>query len=309
MSHNKRIIRLPEVMEKAAEVANEIITDDDLVNQPKRVSLFGIPRGGLLPAGLVAGALNTAGYEAGITDNLEVATHFIDDIIDSGKTSREWMGKKHIPFYALFDAAEETDWIVFPWEQTSGGDDASADDIPVRLLQFVGEDPTRGGLQETPKRFLKAWQFWTSGYGVKDEDIGTILKAFEDGADKCDEMVVQTNIPVYSQCEHHLAPFFGVAHIAYIPNGKIVGLSKMSRLVEVYARRLQVQERLTNQIADALVKHLNPVGVGVVLQCRHMCMESRGIQQQGTSTTTSALRGAMREQQATRDEFMRLING
>lgn len=172
------------------------------------------------------------------------------------------------------------------------------------LLRFMGEDPDREGLDETPKRFLRAWQDMTCGYNMKPEDV---LKVFEDGAEQYDQMVFQRDIPIYSNCEHHLLPFFGVAHIAYIPNGRIVGLSKMSRLVDVFAKRLQVQERLTTQIAKALDEHLDPVGVGVILECRHMCMESRGICKAGTVTTTTALYGALRDEPETRSEFLSLV--
>ena len=127
-----------------------------------------------------------------------------------------------------------------------------------------------------------------------------------DGAESYDEMVLVKNIPIYSQCEHHLVPFFGVAHIAYIPNGKIVGLSKLSRVADIFARRLQVQERLTNQIADALEDNLQPRGIAVVLECRHLCMEARGICQQGHTTVTSAMRGVLLNNSAARNEFLRL---
>lgn len=163
----------------------------------------------------------------------------------------------------------------------------------------------RAGLVETPNRFLQAWRFWTSGYDQRPENV---LKSFEDGAQGYDEMVVVNNIPVFSFCEHHIAPFFGKAHVAYIPDGKVVGLSKIPRLVEVFARRLQVQERLTVQIADALVTHLQPKGVGVILECRHLCMESRGVQLPGCVTSTSALRGAM-QQEKVRGEFLALKKG
>ena len=138
-------------------------------------------------------------------------------------------------------------------------------------------------------------------------DAGTVLKVFEDGAENYDEMVLVKDIPFYSHCEHHMAPFFGTATIAYIPNGKIVGLSKLSRLTKVFANRLQVQERLTAQIADAIVKHLDPRGVGVVVRARHLCMESRGICQQGHHTVTSALRGRMTVPEV-RAEFMQLAS-
>lgn len=173
------------------------------------------------------------------------------------------------------------------------------------LLALAGEDPDRGGLQETPARFLKAWDFWTSGYTAKPEGV---LKTFEDGAKGYDEMVFVGSIPVWSLCEHHLAPFFGVAHIGYIPDGRIVGLSKFSRLVDVFARRLQVQERLTNQIAEALDAALKPKAVGVVLSCRHACMESRGIQKAGSTTTTSALRGFFKTEPEARAEFLQFVN-
>jgi GTP cyclohydrolase I len=159
-------------------------------------------------------------------------------------------------------------------------------------------------LQETPLRVAKAWREWTKGYNMDPKDV---LKTFEDGAEGTDSMVLQTDVPVYSHCEHHLAAIFGVAHIAYIPNGTVIGLSKVKRLVDVFAKRLQVQERLTQQIADALQDYLNPLGVGVILKCRHMCMESRGIHQHGIQTTTSALRGTMKDEQACRAEFLALI--
>lgn len=189
----------------------------------------------------------------------------------------------------------------------AGTQDALAESIMLSVLGgVIGEDVKRGGLLETPKRAVKAWREWTSGYG---KDPGEILKVFDDGAEGCDEMVVVHGIPVYSHCEHHLAPIFGEATIAYIPNGKIVGLSKLPRLVDIFARRLQVQERLTNQVADAIMQHLEPKGCGVVVKARHMCMESRGINRPGTSTTTSALRGVFKDDPSARAEFLSLAHG
>lgn len=180
----------------------------------------------------------------------------------------------------------------------------AAEDIPRRLLQFIGEDPTRGGLRETPERFLKAWQYYTKGYHESPSDV---LKVFEDGAENMDEIVLVRDIPVYSHCEHHLAPFFGIAHVGYIPNGRVVGLSKLVRLVDIFARRLQVQERLTTQIASTLQTSLNCLGVGVVLECRHLCMEARGVRAAGTMTKTSCMLGALRSEESARSEFLRLI--
>lgn len=165
------------------------------------------------------------------------------------------------------------------------------------------ENGVRGGLQETPMRVAKAWEFWTSGYGV---DPAEVLKTFEDGAEGVDEMVLVKDLPFYSHCEHHMAAIFGTATIAYLPNGKIVGLSKLSRLLDIFARRLQVQERLTCQVADALMTHLEPKGCGVVIKARHLCMESRGICQQGHHTVTSALRGLFKDDTAVRAEFLAL---
>ena len=174
-----------------------------------------------------------------------------------------------------------------------------------QLLMAIDPDPDRQGIEDTPDRVAKAWDHWTSGYRV---DVAKILATqFEDGGEGYDEMVIVKDIPLYSKCEHHLADIFGTATVAYIPSkGKVVGLSKISRVVDAYARRLQVQERLTKQIADAIEKHLEPVGVGVVIKARHMCMESRGICQQGHHTITSALRGVLRTEASARAEFMAL---
>jgi GTP cyclohydrolase I len=175
--------------------------------------------------------------------------------------------------------------------------------VATQTLLSAIENPNREGLRDTPARVAKAWDFWTSGYAM---DPAEVLKTFDDGAQGVDEMVVVKDIPFYTHCEHHLAPFFGTATIGYLPDDKIVGLSKLSRLLNVYARRLQVQERLTCQVADAMMEHLKPLGCGVVLKARHLCMESRGVCQQGHHTVTSALRGAFKDEGATRSEFLRL---
>lgn len=185
----------------------------------------------------------------------------------------------------------------------------SFNDDVANMIAGLGEDPTREGLKDTPERVRRAWQHdlaW--GYNITENMVGDILKAFKDGGENYDEMICQRDIALYSNCEHHMLPFFGVAHIGYIPQGKIVGLSKLARVVDVYARRLQVQERLTHQIAQALQTHLKPYGVGVVVEARHLCMESRGVQKQGTVTQTSAMLGAFREVPSARAEFMSFIN-
>ena len=173
-----------------------------------------------------------------------------------------------------------------------------------RQLELLGEDPERDGLLRTPNRVAKSLAWLTSGYGL---DAAQVVgdAVFEEGHES---MVVVRDIELYSLCEHHLLPFFGKAHIAYIPNGRIVGLSKLPRLVEVFARRLQVQERLTEQIADAIQDVLHPRGVGVVIEAQHLCMMMRGVEKQNSSTITSALRGEFRTCAMTRDEFLRLAH-
>lgn len=174
------------------------------------------------------------------------------------------------------------------------------------LLANTIPDYPRPGLKETPDRFAEAWNFWMSGYEVSP---ATVLKVFEDGGENYDEMVFQSNIPFFSLCEHHLAPIVGTATIAYIPKRVIVGLSKLPRLLEIYARRLQIQERICNQVADALYHCVEPAGVGVVLKARHLCMESRGIQKIGAITITTALRGNFKSEPEVRAKFMALVNG
>jgi GTP cyclohydrolase I len=254
--------------------------------------------------------VSKSGLNAVVVNDAAFAHVIVDDLIDSGATLRAYTKKyPDKPFHALFDKREGSQtcvapWYVFPWERTEANSDESFSDNVTRLLQYVGEKPARGGLLETPARVAKAWKFWCSGY---DKDPAQILKVFEDGAEKHNQMVTVKDIPIYSHCEHHLAAIFGTATISYIPNGKIVGLSKLNRLADMFARRLQVQERLTDQIADALHEHLNPLGVGVVIRARHMCMESRGVCQQGHQTITTALRGVILEQPAARAEFMRFV--
>ena len=175
-------------------------------------------------------------------------------------------------------------------------------DLVRRQLALIGEDPEREGLVRTPERVAKAMEFLTSGYATTVEDVvGSAL--FEE---EHENMVMVRDIELYSLCEHHMLPFFGKAHIAYIPNGKIVGLSKLPRIVEIFARRLQVQERLTEQVAKAIDEVLAPRGVGVVIEAFHMCMMMRGVEKQNSRTITSALRGVFRDDAKTRDEFLRL---
>jgi GTP cyclohydrolase I len=171
------------------------------------------------------------------------------------------------------------------------------------LLKNIGEDPDREGLIETPRRVADAYEFLTSGYGKKIEEVMNDALFNE----KYDEMVIVKNIDFYSLCEHHMLPFYGKVHVAYIPDGKIIGLSKIPRIVDVYARRLQVQERMTQQIADTLEKYLQPRGVAVVSEAFHMCMMMRGVEKQNSSATASAVHGDFKDDPRTRAEFLNLV--
>lgn len=173
-----------------------------------------------------------------------------------------------------------------------------------KVLELLGEDPKREGLLKTPSRVAKAWEFLTEGYNEDPEAI--LNKALFTSSN--DEMVVVRDIEFYSTCEHHMLPIIGRVHVAYIPNGKVVGLSKIPRIVNVFARRLQIQEQMTEQIADAISNSINPKGVAVVVHARHMCMEMRGVQKINSTTVSSALRGLFKSDQRTRSEFYNIIN-
>jgi GTP cyclohydrolase I len=179
---------------------------------------------------------------------------------------------------------------------------AAFEELVAEMIRRLGDDPDREGLKRTPERVAKSLAFLTRGYGMKPEDVinGAL---FEEGHQN---MILVKDIEMYSLCEHHMLPFFGKVHVAYIPNGRILGLSKISRLVEIYARRLQVQERITDQIAQAIWERVEPEGVGVVVEAYHLCMMMRGVQKQNSKTITSAMRGSFLEDQMTRDEFLRL---
>ncbi|MDE6044843.1 MAG: GTP cyclohydrolase I FolE [Helicobacter sp.] len=168
------------------------------------------------------------------------------------------------------------------------------------FFDYIGDDKSREGLLKTPERVVKEWEKLFGGYHEKPEEI--LSAVFEQGA--CDEMVVLKNIEFYSMCEHHLLPFFGTVHIGYIPNKRVVGISKLARLVETFARRLQIQEQMTAQIADTLMEFLAPKGVMVVAEAQHMCMLMRGVQKQNSTMITSALRGRFKSDAKTREEFM-----
>jgi GTP cyclohydrolase I len=268
----------------------------------KYLKVYGVPRGGIPVAFMFVHRWKGGGE---VVYDVKQADIIVDDIRDSGATQDRYdIATNDKPFFVLFDKLRDNRWkgmwLVLPWETDETG---SAEDIVTRLFQFIGEDPNREGLKETPARFLAAWREWSWGY---TQSPAHILKTFEDGASGYDEMVVVHNVPFISKCEHHLADVIGHAHVGYIPDGKIVGLSKLARVVEVFARRLQVQERATVQIAEAIVEHLQPKGVGVIIRAAHGCMSTRGTKIHGSTTTTSAMRGALFDKPQAREEFLTL---
>jgi GTP cyclohydrolase I len=302
MSENKSILQWQDV---------RVLAHTLLAALPMPIyKIYGIPRGGINAALLVCEASNR---NLILVDTPEEADAFIDDIIDSGKTLREWEAKYQKPVFALIDKTKGDcagQWVVFPWE--SSEEVEGAEDNVRRLLQAIGEDPDREGLIETPKRFVKAFKELTSGY--RENPADHLRKSFclqdtEAVVGHYDEVILSGPLPFVSLCEHHLALFEGHAWIGYIPRkeGRVVGLSKLGRLLDGYARRLQVQERLTLQIANDIENELQPEGVAVVIRARHTCQCVRGIKKDGRMVT-SALRGAFKKDPTARQELFQLIS-
>ena len=182
--------------------------------------------------------------------------------------------------------------------------DKQAEEAFKTILTWIGEDPNRAGLKDTPKRAANAMRFLTQGYSMDIEEVinGALFPS------SSDEMVIVKNIELYSMCEHHLLPFIGKCHVAYLPKGEVIGLSKIARLVDVFARRLQIQENLTNEIANCILEHTNAAGTAVIIEAKHMCMMMRGVEKQNSVMTTSCMLGAFRNSASTRNEFLSLVN-
>lgn len=305
-----------DVADLAADLAASIydaVTDKEKV----QIKAWGVPRGGIHAAQAVAEHFrNLARYQNHLNVSFVLVTNpfvadiFIDDIEDSGNTKSRVLARfgPEKNFHTLTtkrDSRWGGEWIQFPWE-ASDGQSSGPHDAITRIIQFIGDDPKREGLLETPDRVIRSYAELFSGYQYKtDEDIADLFKTFDDGA--CDEMVLVKNIEFNSFCEHHMLPFAGVAHVAYLPNKKIVGLSKLARIVDAFAQRLQVQERLTTQITTAIDTHLMPHGSACVIEARHSCMSCRGVRKQQSSMVTSSLTGNFRDS-AVRQEFYSLIN-
>jgi GTP cyclohydrolase I len=269
------------------------------INREKYKNVFPVMKNGLVIAERLSHLLNTP-----ISYVLTKGSLVVDDLIDSGKTLDQYPNNDKAVLFVKnnneskvdYYVEKKNDWIVFPWEK----EDDIQDNI-VRILEYIGEDPNREGLMETPKRVVKSWKELFAGY---NQDPKKLIKVFEDGS--CDEMVILKDIEFYSLCEHHMLPFFGKINVAYVPNGKVIGVSKIARLVDIYARRLQIQERLTQQIAEFLYKELNAKGVMVTCEAIHFCMVSRGIKKQNSKMITSAIKGVFEENEV-RQEFLNLI--
>jgi len=224
-------------------------------------------------------------------------------LIDSGKTLSKYPNHKKAVLYVKNNKEKLVDfyvrkvdgWIQLPWET----DDEMERSI-ARQLEYIGEDISRDGLQDTPKRILKSWDHLFSGYSKNPKDL---ITTFEKGT--YDQMVVLKDIEFYSTCEHHFQPFFGKAHIAYIPNKKVIGISKLARILEVFTRRLQIQERIGEQVTDFLMNELGAKGAGCILEAKHFCMVARGVEKQNSVMTTSSLKGVFRKSEV-RQEFLKL---
>jgi GTP cyclohydrolase I len=278
---------------------------------PQATLVYGVPTGGV-PVAAYTGLPLVAPPDGTVT--LDVLARYgrddllvVDDLVDSGKTLAPFveagfrvdalLRKPHAPPAIAPHAEQVNGWVMFPWERGHGPEDAV-----VRLLEWIGEDPTREGLLDTPKRVVKAFREMTSGLTTEPRSVlGTVFN------ETSDQMVVVRGIRFSSMCEHHLLPFTGTAAVGYVPDGRVIGLSKIPRLVEVFAKRPQVQERMTNQIADALMQHLLPRGVGVVVKAHHSCMGCRGVRQPDAEMITSCVLGCMKEDPASRAELMEFI--
>lgn len=280
------------------------------VRHPHATLAYGVPQGGV-PVAALTGLPLACPHFATTPENLLDAYGdsllVVDDLVDSGRTLAPYAAtglavdalfrKPHSPPSLAPNAEEVSGWVTFPWERGTGPEDAV-----VRLLEWVGEDPSREGLLDTPKRVVKAFREMTSGLAVEPRSVlGTVFN------ESSDQMVVVRGIRFSSMCEHHLLPFTGTAAVGYVPDGRVIGLSKIPRLVEVFAKRPQVQERMTNQIAQSLMDHLEPKGVGVVVKAHHSCMGCRGVKQPDAEMITSCVLGCMKEEPASRAELMEFI--
>lgn len=256
------------------------------------IKIWGIPRGGAVISGLARR------FGAIVVSDPKLADIAVDDIIDSGKTAAQIQAQYALPTIALVDKKKEniTEWVKFPWEEEA---DKDISDSILRMIEYIGEDPVRDGLIETPARVVKSWDALFEGYRTNPDHF---LKWFDDDTD---EMIITNRITFYSTCEHHLLPFYGHVSIGYVPNGRVLGLSKFARIVNCYARRLQIQERMTRQIAELIQPFVE--GVAVHVQAQHLCTMARGVNQQNSAMITNYLTGCFRTEASARAEFLAAV--
>lgn len=286
-----------EQVEHAAELLAQRWVDAEISR------VVGVPTGGSVIAPLIAGHLHVPCVAHDEVNPFRSDTLVVDDLVDSGKTSSAYAGnfdalfrKPAAPRCVASSAIEMDGWLRFPWER-----ERDAEDAVVRLLQAIGENPAREGLRDTPRRVVKAMREMTAGSG---ECAATILQTTFSA--RCDQIVAVKGIEFTSMCEHHLLPFIGSATVAYLPTDRVVGLSKLARLVDAHARRLQLQEQMTHDIAFDLMEHLKPLGAGCIVKARHLCMGCRGVKKPGAEMITSATLGVFRDDPAVRSEFLEL---
>ena len=265
--------------------------------------IYGVPRGGTYPAAMLA---QITGFKQVFSPaEISDSTLIVDDLIDSGATLAAYPNDKAVVYckpgmessVTYYGSTTGNEWLVFPDESGAG-----IEENLKRTLEYIGEDTTREGLIETPKRMRRAYDEIFAGYKTDPKDL---IKTFSQGT--CREMVILKNCEFFSTCEHHFFPFFGHISVGYIPNDKVIGVSKLARLVDCYAKRMQIQERMTSQIADFLEQELGAKGVYVVCEGVHFCMTSRGIRKQDASMVTSAIRGVFQEDAQARNEFLALV--
>ncbi len=271
----------------------EEVFDRIMGGGPQGKKVWGVPRGGSIVAGLLQICKGNK-----VVDFAQEADIIVDDIVASGRTKKE--AEEQVPgkgWWALVPNKVPGKWVQFPWEKPG---DQDMEHTVVRQIEYLGEDPKREGLMDTPARVIKSLKEMTGGYLQDPEQI--LARSFKVDYD---QMVVVKGIDFWSLCEHHMMPFHGTATVAYIPKGKVVGLSKIPRLVHCFAKRLQVQERLTQEIANAMQKHLEPLGVAVAIKANHLCMAMRGIKSD-SEMVTSCLLGAFRKNAEARSEFLAL---
>jgi len=255
--------------------------------------IYGVPKNGMILTAFLKNAVATM--------NPADADLILDDVEYTGRTRQFYQEKYTAPFISLYSKTPKDPWLVFPWEAEHPASEEGVHDNIVRIIEHIGDNPMRKGLQETPKRIVESFKEIYAGYGA---DIESIFKEFED-EEKYEGLVIKRDIEFFSTCEHHMLPFSGVAHIGYIPDGPVLGASKIIRLLDAFARRLQMQERIGEQVTNAMMKYFRPKGCGCITIGKHMCMGCRGVKRDSTMVYSS-MKGIFLTEHKVRDEFITL---